>query len=103
MIGYHAIIREEKSINLNAFGYGGGPWGGGWGWGGMNSGSVTGQTSTIATGTLLIDIYDPANKQLLWRGDASKTLDLKKDPNKNYRTLQKAMTKLFKNYPPPAK
>ena len=35
-----------------------------------------------------------------WRGDAEKTLDIKKDPDKSYRNLQKAMAKLFKNYPP---
>jgi hypothetical protein len=99
MVGYHAILREEKNINLN--GYGGGAWGGGWGYGGLSS--VTGQTSTIPVGMLLVDIYDPGTKQLIWRGDASKTIDLKKDPNKNYSNLQKAMTKLFKNYPPPAK
>jgi hypothetical protein len=64
------------------------------------SGTVTGQTSTIPVGTLLVNLYDPARKQLIWRGDASKTLDLKKDPDKNYKTLQKAMAKLFKNYPP---
>ena len=100
-VGYHAVIREEKGINLSAFGTGGGPWGG-WGgpWGGMGSGTVTGQTSTIAVGTLLVDMYDPAKKRLIWRGDASKTLDLKKDPDKNYKNLQKAMAKLFKNYPP---
>ena len=34
-VGYHAIIREEKGINLNAFGTGGGPWGG---WGGLGKG-----------------------------------------------------------------
>jgi len=98
-VAYHAIVREEKAVNLSAFGAGAGPWGGGWGsWG---NGTVTGQTSTIPVGTLLIDMYDPAKKQLIWRGDATKTIDLKKDPDKNYRTLQKVMAKVFKNYPPP--
>jgi hypothetical protein len=27
-------------------------------------------------------LYDPARKKLIWRGDASKTVDLKKDPKK---------------------
>ena len=99
MVGYHAIIREEKSVNVNGSGWGG-PWGGGWGLGGWNGGTVNGQTSTIPVGMLLIDVYDPAKKQLIWRGDATKTIDLKKDPDKNYKDLQKAMTKLFKNYPP---
>jgi len=101
MVSYHAILREEKSVNLNGFGMGSGPWGGGWGPGGWGNGTVTGQTSTIPVGMLLIDIYDPAKKQLIWRGDATKTIDLKKDPGKNYKALQKAMAKLFKNYPPP--
>jgi len=99
-VGYHAIIHEEKSINLSAFGTGGGPFGGWGGLGGLDSGTVTGQTSTMPVGMLLIDLYDPTSKKLIWRGDATKTIDLKKDPDKNYRNLQKAMTKLFKNYPP---
>ena len=102
-VAYHAVIHEEKGINLSGFGNGGGPWGGGWGggpFGGWGSGTVTGQTSTIPVGMLLIDMYDPAKKQLIWRGDASKTIDLNKDPDKNYKNLQKAMAKLFKNYPP---
>jgi hypothetical protein len=37
---------------------------------------------------------------LVWRGDAVKTIDLKQDPDKNYKNLPKVMTKLFKNYPP---
>jgi len=48
----------------------------------------------------VVDLYDPAKKQLIWRGDATKTIDIKRDPDKNYRNLQKAMAKLFKNYPP---
>ncbi len=99
-VGYQAVIDLEKGINLSAWGTRGGPgWGG---WSGWDNGTVTGQTSTIPVGILLVDLFDPAKKQLIWRGDASKTLDLKKDPDKNYKNLQKAMTKLFKNYPPQA-
>ena len=102
LVGYEAMVNLEKGINLSGFGTRGGP--GGWGgWGGFDSGTVTGETSTIPVGTLLVSLYDPARKQLIWRGDASKTVDLQKDPNKNYKSLQKAMTKLFKNYPPPTK
>ena len=99
LVTYHAAIREEKSINLSAFGTGSGPWGG---WGGLESGTVTGQTSTMPIGTLVVDLYDPARKQLVWRGDASKSIDVKKNPDKNYSNLQKAMAKIFRNYPPQA-
>ncbi len=102
LVGYQAVIREEKAINLfgsssNMGGFG--PWGGGWD-GGLRTGSVQGQTSTIPVGTLLVNLYDAGKKQMIWRGDATKTVELKKDPDKNYKNLQKAMTKLFKNYPP---
>jgi hypothetical protein len=61
---------------------------------------VQGQTSTVPVGILLMDLYDIGKKQLVWRGDAVKTINLEKDPDKNYRNLQKVMAKLFKNYPP---
>ena len=97
LVSYQAHVREEKGINLWSSGasgwWGGGPWGAG-----LNS--VQGQTSTIPIGTLVVGLYDPARNQLIWRGDASKTVNLKKDPNKNYANLQKAIVKLFKNYPP---
>lgn|SRR5580704_12997053 len=93
-VGYHAAIRQEHSLNVSGMGWGGRGWGGGW------DGSVQGQTSSVPIGTIVVDLYDPAQKQLIWRGDATKTIDLKKDPDKNYKNLQKAMAKLFKNYPP---
>ena len=92
-VTYHAAVREEKSVNLS---------GSGWRNYGTLDGSLQGQTNTVPIGTLVVDMYDPARKQLIWRGDASKTIDIKKDPNKNYKNLQKAMAKLFKNYPPQA-
>ena len=86
-IAYHAALNREKQFN----GFTSGPR-----WNGF--GQVN--TSTIEIGKLVVDLYDPLKHQLVWRGDAEKTLDIKKDPDKNYRNLEKAMTKLFKNYPP---
>jgi hypothetical protein len=96
-IGYQFVLNLEKSLSLWETG-GAGP---GWGlglWGGGRN--VQGQTSTIPVGILLMDLYDVGRKQLVWRGDAVKTIDLKKDPDKNYKHLQKVMAKLLKNYPP---
>ena len=94
-VGYQASISQEKQFD--SFGGWGGPgwWGGPWG-----GGNTRVTTSTIEVGNLVIGMFDPASKQLVWRGSASKTLDIKKDPDKNYRNLEKAMAKLFKNYPP---
>lgn len=90
-IGYQVVVNLEKSIDLWSTGIGPGGWG---------DRSVQGQTSTVPVGILLVDLYDVAKKQLVWRGDAVKTIDLKTGPDKNYKNLQKAMAKLFKNYPP---
>lgn len=92
-VGYRAGIVLEKSISLHRSGgpHFGGPW---------DFDTAHGQTSTVPVGLLLVDIYDPGRKQLVWRGSAAKTIDLKKDPDKNFKNLQKAMAKLFKNYPP---
>ena len=96
LVGYQAGISQEKQYD--SFGRGG-PWWGGWsGWGDTR---VT--TSTIEVGKLAIGLFDPAAKRLVWRGSVSKTLDIKKDPDQNYRNLEKAMAKLFKNYPPGAR
>ncbi len=89
-VGYQAIVKEEKRVNLWGTSGGPGRWGRG-GWGGIDP--VQGQTSTIPVGTLAVNVYDRGRKQLVWRGDASKTIDLKKDPDKNYANLQKGMAK----------
>jgi hypothetical protein len=91
-VGYQAAIDLEKSVDLRSTSFGG--------WGGWGDRTVQGQTYTIPVGMLLVNLYDPARKQLIWRGDATKAIDLKKDPVKNHRNLQKSMVKLFKNYPP---
>jgi len=59
-----------------------------------------GQTSTIYVGQLALDMYDPANHDLVWRGVVSKTLDPKAKPQKQEKNLKKSVAKLLKNYPP---
>jgi hypothetical protein len=65
--------------------------------------TTTGQTSTIYMGQLALDMYDSANKDLVWRGVASKTLSPKAKPDKQEKNLNKAVAKLLKNYPPKVK
>lgn len=104
-IAYQAGVGQEKQFtSFNSdWGYGGGWYRGGWygGMGGMST--TTGQTSTIYIGQLALDMYDSANKDLAWRGVASKTIDQKAKPEKQQKNLAKAIKKLLKNYPPQAK
>jgi hypothetical protein len=67
----------------------------------MGSTMTTTQTSTIHVGSVGLDLYDPAKKQLVWRGVATKTLDAKAKPDKRQKNIGKGVVKLLKNYPPP--
>lgn len=104
LVGYQGAVSQEKEFTSynSSWGYGPGWYGGGW-YGGPSSGFSTGQTSTIYIGQIAVDMYDPANKDLVWRGVVSKTLDPKAKPDKREKNLNKAMTKLFKNFPPKPK
>jgi Domain of unknown function (DUF4136) len=102
-IGYQPSLGQEKQFTSYNTGWGYGPgWGSGWR-GGMGSTMTTGQTSTILIGQLVLDMYDAAHHDLVWRGVASKTLDPKAKPEKRQKNIQKAAAKLLKNYPPPTK
>jgi len=91
-VGYQIALDQEKQ--WNAYGMGGGLR-----WGGM--GSAT--SSTINIGTLVLDMYDPATKKLVWTGRATKTMDPSSNQEKNQKNLDKAMQKLLKDYPPKQK
>jgi Domain of unknown function (DUF4136) len=104
LIGYQGSVGQEKEFSSYSSGWGYGPgWGGGGWYGGSSSSWTTGQTSTVYVGQIAVDMYDPANKDLVWRGIASKTLDVKAKPEKQQKNMNKAMAKLFKNYPPKPK
>src|SRR6516162_321129 len=90
-VGYQIAVDKEKQWNA---------WGTGRGFGG-GMGSAT--SSTINVGTLVLDMYDPATKQLVWTGNATKTIDPSSNQEKNMKNLNKAMEKLLKNYPPKQK
>jgi len=91
LIGYQVSISQSKE--WNAYSTGGMRWGGG---------MASAQQSTINTGTLVLDMYDPAGKQLVWTGRASKTIDESANQAKKQKNLDKAMQKLLKNFPPKA-
>lgn len=92
-VAYQTSVTRQRQ--WNAYGSGGG-----WRMGG---GMARATSSTLQTGTLAVDFYDPAQKQLIWRGSATKTLNPPKDPVKRQKKLDKAVAKLLKNFPPPTK
>jgi hypothetical protein len=61
--------------------------------GGM--GGITPQQNVV--GTLVVDLYDAKNKQLVWRGLGQNTLS--SNGSKNQQTVDNAVKKMFKQYP----
>jgi Domain of unknown function (DUF4136) len=61
--------------------------------GGM--GSITPQQNVI--GTLIVDLYDSKGQSLVWRGIAQNALN--NNGNKNQQLVQKAVAKMFKQWP----
>ena len=89
-VGYQISISKQQQ--WNAYGMGGGlRWGGG---------MATATSSTIAIGMLAVDMYDPATKQLVWTGRATKTLEPNNSQEKKQKNLNNAMKKLLAKFPP---
>jgi Domain of unknown function (DUF4136) len=71
-----------RNASGNAWGMGGGLR-----WGGMGSA----ESSTITNGMLAVDFYDPASKQLIWRGTVAQTLNPSGNQEKDMKRLNKAV------------
>jgi len=91
-VAYHAAF--DRDLQINGFGSG---WGG-YRFGGYRSG--TARTEQILVGTLVVDLVDAATNTIVWRGVATKDIDLNAKPSKRDANITKTAAKLFKNYPP---
>jgi hypothetical protein len=93
-IAAHAATKQERTLDTFYSGFGGG-----WRWG-RGLGSATTTVHTYQIGTLVVDIFDSRTKEAVWRSTSSKTLS--GNPQKNADNLNKAVAKMFKNFPPAA-
>jgi len=91
-----AIKTSQTQRTLQTF-YDG--FGGGWRWRGFGDfGDSTTTEQDYQEGTLVIDLFDGKTKQLIWRGSTESVLSDKAE--KNEKTLNKGVAKMFKNFPP---
>lgn len=84
--------------NMGGYGYGG--WGyGGYGSMGMGMGSSTTTYSEndYLVGTLVVDVFDKAQKQLVWEGVGTKTVD--DNPNTREKNSAKIAAAIMKPFP----
>ena len=68
-----------------------------WGMRGIGGGMGSITPEQNIEGTLVVDLHDAKNQTLVWRGIAQNTLSNK--GNKNQEMINKAIQKMFKQYP----
>jgi len=73
----------------------------GWGMGvggvGMGSATTTYSENDYQVGTMVVDVYDGATKNLVWQGTYQKTIS--ENTKKRDKKIPKAVNKLMKKYP----
>jgi hypothetical protein len=99
-VSLFVVVDEKTSTTAYTNYYGGAGYGRGRrGYGGWGHGSATTSYSEndYLQGTLVLDMYDAASKDLIWQGVATGTITEK--PEKREKKIPKAVTKLMKKFP----
>jgi hypothetical protein len=95
-VTYHTSTKKEVSIDTSVHGYG---YPGGWGYYGRRAyafGAYGTSTTTVRTyekGTLIVDVWDAASNQLVWRGTVV-NITVTDNPTKMEKRIDKALKKM---------
>ena len=92
LVAYHAAF--DRDLQITGFSSG---WGG-YRFPGSRSGAA--RTDEIITGTLVVDMVDAETRTIVWRGTATKELNINAKPAQREKNINRAAEKLLKNYPP---
>jgi len=93
-IGYQIAVGKGHNLSFYNFGAANGPAAG------APAGSTGAASTTVHSGELVLDIYDAAKKQLVWRGSVSHAINADAKPDKKQKHMDYAVEKLLKGYPP---
>jgi hypothetical protein len=102
------IVAEQKTSttaytnhnNMGGYGYGGAGWyggyGGGYGYGGGSS-TTTYSENDYTVGTLVVDVFDKAEKKMIWQSVGQKTVD--DNPKTAEKNMPKIAAAIMKSFP----
>jgi len=99
-IALYLVLDQKQSTTAYTDYMGGMGYGARWGWGmgaGMGSATTTYSQDDYVEGTLVVDMYDDAEKKLLWQGVLTQVV--KDSPQKREKSIPKAISKLMKKFP----
>lgn len=97
------VVNTKTSTNAYTTYTGGYGFYGGWGWGyggmgmGIGGSYTTYSESSYNEGTLVVDMYNDADKKMVWQGVIQTVV--KDNPKKRQKTIPMKVKKLMKKYP----
>jgi hypothetical protein len=94
------VVTTKENVNYTTTHTGWG-YGGGW-YGGMGAGMSTSHTTATewTEGTLILDMYDADDKELVWRGTATGTVKENLSPEERSKRINEVVAKMLERYPP---
>lgn len=98
-ISLFLVVDHKTSTTAYTNYYGGAGYGyrrAGWGWGGGHA-TTTYSESDYLQGTLVVDVFDASQKELVWQGVGTATVQEK--PQKREKSIPKAVNAIMKSFP----
>jgi hypothetical protein len=99
-VGYQLLFEDEVSYQtVNDY------WGPGWGYGGYYGagvGTVSSRTTqtTYTNGTFVLDFFDAASRNLVWRGSAEGRVHETNNPEERQQRANDVATAVLNQFPP---
>jgi hypothetical protein len=95
-VAIHTYVKDKVRVDSWGYGYASSYWRGYWG-------PRATDVYQWEEGTLVIDLVDAADNELVWRGEGSKSLPDNPSPDKIDKIVNSAVKKILANYPPKQK
>lgn len=93
LVTYHSNSNEEMRMNVTMHHY---HYGTGWWWSPLWGSGM--DVSGYSRGTMIIDIWEPATEELIWRGTVVGVVPDDPNPKKAQKVIEQALTKIGKEW-----
>ncbi len=96
LVAYHVAVRGKQGVTTVSDASWYQP---GWGYRGGGGGGPT-YASDYEEGTLILDLLNASNRQLVWRGSAQAEVKENISPDKRQERINEAVQKILERFPP---
>ncbi len=103
VVSLYIVVDQKTSTTAytnhygGGYGYGGRGWYGGYGGMGMGSSTTTYSQNDYLVGTLVVDVFDKAEKKMIWQSVGQKTVD--DNPKTREKNSAKVAAAIMKPFP----